>query len=73
MGLQRELTKATNELGDVRMTVCRSTLASDKGEMDRARFLLNFSVERGVENLEPRGDRRGYDTRIVRDEIKIRF
>ena len=35
------------------MTVCRSTLASDRGEMDRALFLLSFSMERGVENLEP--------------------
>lgn len=35
------------------MTVCRSTLVSDRGEMDRARFLLNFSMERGVEKREP--------------------
>lgn len=54
LGLQRELTKATRELGEVRMTVCRSTLASDKGEIDRALFLLSFSMERGVENLEPK-------------------
>lgn len=38
------------------MTVCRSTLASDRGEMDRALFLLSLSMERGVENLEPEGD-----------------
>ncbi|KAG7267907.1 LOW QUALITY PROTEIN: hypothetical protein CRUP_015590 [Coryphaenoides rupestris] len=49
----RELTKATRELGDVRITVCRSTLASDSGEMDSARFLLSFRMERGVENREP--------------------
>lgn len=49
---QRELTKATRELGEVRMTVCRSTLASDRGEMDSARFLLNFSMERGVEKQD---------------------
>ena len=53
MALQRALTKATRELGEVRITVCRSTLASDSGEMDRARFLLSFSIERGVEYLEP--------------------
>lgn len=53
LGVQRALTKATRELGDVRMTVCRSTLGSDSGEMDKARFLLSFSMERGVENLEP--------------------
>lgn len=52
--MQRELTKATRELGDVRITVCRSTLASDRGEMDRALFLLSFRMERGVENLEPK-------------------
>lgn len=54
--MQRELTKATKELGDVRITVCRSTLASDRGEMDRALFLLSLSMERGVENLEPTGE-----------------
>lgn len=40
------------------MTVCRSTLASDSGEMDKARFLLSFSMERGVENREP-GEAKG--------------
>lgn len=54
LGLQREFTKATREFGDVRITVCRSTLASDKGEMDSALFLLSFNMERGVENLEPK-------------------
>lgn len=54
---QRELTKATSELGEVRMTVCRSTLASDRGEMDSARFLLNFSMERGVEKQDAVGQR----------------
>lgn len=58
MGPQRELTKATRELGEVLMTVCRSTLASDSGEMDKARFLLSFSMERGVENREP-GEAKG--------------
>ena len=53
MGPQRELTKATRELGEVRMTVCKSTLASDSGEMERARFLLNFRMERGVAKREP--------------------
>lgn len=48
----RELTNATSELGDVRITVCRSTLASDRGEMDSARFLLNFNIERGVAKHE---------------------
>ena len=53
--MQRALTKATRELGEVRITVCRSTLASDRGEMDSARFLLSFRMERGVENREPAG------------------
>lgn len=51
-GPQREFTNATSEFGDVRMTVCRSTLASDSGEIDSARFLLNFSIERGVEKQD---------------------
>lgn len=53
----RELTKATRELGEVRITVCRSTLASERGEMDSARFLLNFNMERGVEKRDPGGQR----------------
>lgn len=57
---QRELTNATRELGDVRMTVCRSTLVSDRGEMDSARFLLNFSMERGVEKREPGERAKGF-------------
>lgn len=56
LGPQRELTNATREFGEVRMTVCRSTLASDSGEMDRARFLLSFSIERGVEKQEASPD-----------------
>lgn len=56
----RELTNATKELGDVRMTVCRSTLVSDSGEMDSARFLLNFSMERGVEKREPGEKEKAY-------------
>lgn len=39
--------KATRELGEVRMTVCRSRLASDRGEMERARFLVNLTALRG--------------------------
>lgn len=32
--------------------VCRSMLASDRGEIDRARFLLRRGVSLGLENLE---------------------
>lgn len=39
--------KATRELGEVRMTVCRSRLASDRGEMESARFLVNLTALRG--------------------------
>lgn len=39
--------KATRELGEVRITVCRSRLASDRGEMERARFLVNLTALRG--------------------------
>lgn len=45
--------KATRELGEVRITVCRSTLESDRGEMDSARFLPSLPAPRGVENREP--------------------
>lgn len=45
--MQRELIKATRELGEVRMTVCRSRLASDRGEMESARFLVSFTALRG--------------------------
>lgn len=30
--------------------------------MDKALFLLSFSMERGVENLEPRGEKRAVRT-----------
>lgn len=39
--------KATRELGEVRITVCRSRLASDRGEMESARFLANLTALRG--------------------------
>lgn len=42
------------------MTVCKSTLVSDRGEMDSARFLLNFSMERGVEKREPDEQAKGF-------------
>lgn len=45
--------KATRELGEVRITVCRSMLESDRGEMDSARFFPSFPAPRGVENREP--------------------
>lgn len=45
--------KATRELGEVRITVCRSMLESDSGEMDSARFFPSFPAPRGVENREP--------------------
>lgn len=79
MGLQREFTKATKEFGEVRITVCRSTLASDRGEMDRALFLLSLSMERGVENLEPTGEMtmkaEGLNFRMVfkKKKSKLRF
>lgn len=44
---------ATRELGEVRITVCRSMLESDRGEMDSARFLPSLPAPRGVENREP--------------------
>ena len=43
---------ATRELGEVRIIVCRSMLASDSGEMDRARFLLSRGVSLGLENRD---------------------
>lgn len=55
--------KATRELGEVRITVCRSRLASDRGEMERARFLVNLTALRGGGNSGAgagnRGDRYG--------------
>lgn len=39
--------KATRELGEVRITVCRSRLASERGEMERARFFVNLTELRG--------------------------
>lgn len=50
--------KATRELGEVRMTVCRSRLASERGEMERARFFVNLTELRGGGKRDPRvGDR----------------
>ena len=43
---------ATRELGEVRIIVCRSMLASDSGEMDSALFLLRRGVSRGLENRD---------------------
>lgn len=42
--------KATRELGEVRITVCRSRLASDRGEMESARFFVNLTALRGGKN-----------------------
>lgn len=53
MEAQRELMNATRELGEVRITVCRSTLESDRGEMDSVRFLPSLPAPRVVENHEP--------------------
>lgn len=51
--LERELLMyATSELGEVRIMVCRSMLASDSGEMDRALFLLRRGVRRGLEKRD---------------------
>lgn len=41
--MQRELMNATRELGEVRITVCRSRLASDRGEMESARFFVSLT------------------------------
>ena len=43
---------ATRELGEVRIMVCRSMLASDSGEMDSALFLLSRGVKRGLEKRD---------------------
>lgn len=43
---------ATRELGEVRIIVCRSMLASDNGEMDNARLRFNLGVSRGLENRD---------------------
>lgn len=43
---------ATSELGEVRIMVCRSMLASDSGEMDSALFLLSRGVSRGLEKRD---------------------
>lgn len=36
----------------MRIIVCRSMLASDRGEMDRARFLFSLGVSLGLENRD---------------------
>lgn len=43
---------ATSELGEVRIMVCRSMLASDSGEIDSALFLLSRGVSRGLEKRD---------------------
>lgn len=43
---------ATRELGEVRIIVWRSMLASESGEMDRARFLLSRGISLGLENRD---------------------
>lgn len=48
---------ATREFGEVLIIVWRSMLASDSGEMDRARFRLNLGVTRGLENRDTVGKR----------------
>lgn len=51
--------KATRELGEVRITVCRSRLASDRGEMESARFLVNLTALRGGGNSGAGAGNRG--------------
>lgn len=51
--------KATRELGEVRITVCRSRLASDSGEMESARFLVNLTALRGGGNSGAGAGNRG--------------
>lgn len=43
---------ATRELGEVRIMVCKSMLASDSGEMDSALFLLSRGVSLGLEKRD---------------------
>lgn len=43
---------ATRELGEVRIIVWRSMLASDNGEIDSALFLLSRGVSLGLENRD---------------------
>lgn len=43
---------ATRELGEVRIIVWRSMLASDSGEIDSALFLLSRGVSLGLENRD---------------------
>lgn len=43
---------ATRELGEVRIIVWRSMLASDSGEIDSALFLLSRGVSLGLENCD---------------------
>lgn len=43
---------ATSELGEVRIIRCRSRLASESGEMDKARLRLRRGVTRGLENRD---------------------
>lgn len=43
---------ATREFGEVLIMVWRSMLASDRGEIDRARFRLNLGVTRGLEKRD---------------------
>lgn len=51
--LERELLMyATSELGEVRIIVWRSMLASDRGEMDSALFLLSRGVSLGLEKRD---------------------
>jgi len=51
---------ATRELGEVRIIVCRSMLASDSGEIDSALFLLSRGVSRGLgkRDTDKRNDKR---------------
>lgn len=48
---------ATREFGEVLIIVWRSMLASESGEIDRARFRLNLGVTRGLENRDTAGKR----------------
>lgn len=60
--MQRELMNATRELGEVRITVCRSRLASDRGEMESARFFVSLTELREGGKSGPMAGERSQDT-----------
>lgn len=69
--LERELLRmVTNELGEVRIMVCRSKLGSESGEIGKARF-LGLCGTRGLEKREP-GKREMIGKESRKERIEIR-